>query len=42
MLVSGERIYFSAITRSIEAMNRPAVTSKIVNGAVKLAIAAQS
>jgi hypothetical protein len=42
MSVLGERIYFSAITRSIGAMNRPAATSKTVNGAVKLATDAQS
>jgi hypothetical protein len=42
MSVLGERIYFSAIIRSIVAMNLPAATSKTVNGAVKLATAAQS
>jgi hypothetical protein len=42
MSVSGERISFSAITRSIVAMNLPAATLKTVNGAVKLATAAQS
>jgi hypothetical protein len=42
MSVSGERIYFFAITRSIVAMNLPAVTTKTVNGAVKLATAVQS
>jgi hypothetical protein len=42
MSVSEEKIFFCAITRSIVVMNLPAVTSKIVSGAVKLATAAQS
>jgi hypothetical protein len=42
MSVFEEKIFSSGITRSIVAMNLPAATSKIANGAVKLATAAQN
>jgi hypothetical protein len=40
MSVFEERTFFTDITRSMVAMNPLAVTSKIANAAVKLAIAA--